>query len=78
MWFRCQKDEVANSFSSLESAYGSTEEVGEPGFWLKRGRICDSLVVAFKGFLWMLCFLGDRRVYQSLTLIGVVVGVPVR
>lgn len=58
MWFRCQKDEVANSFSSLESAYGSTEEVGEPGLWLKRGRICDSLVVAFKGFSGCYAFSG--------------------
>ena len=45
MCFRRQMSGLVNSFSSIESAYESTEEVEEPGFWLKRERICDIVIV---------------------------------
>ena len=34
-----------NSFSSIESAYESTGEVEEPGFWLKIEGLCDVVMI---------------------------------
>ena len=44
MCFR-QMSGLVKSFSSIESACESTEEVEEPGFWLKRERICDFVII---------------------------------
>ena len=79
MCFRRQTDELVNSFSSIESAYESTAEVEEPGFWLKREKVCDVVIVGHsEEFLRLLFSQSKKCVHRSITLNAGVVGVPVR
>ena len=79
MCFRCQIDGLANSFLSFETAYESTGEVEEPGFWLKRERICDVVIVGHsEECLRLLLSQSNKCVHRSITLKAGVVGVPMR
>ena len=69
MCFRRQMGGLVNSFSSIERAYESTEEVEEPGFWLKSERIRDIVIVEHsKEGLRLLFPQSNRCVGQSITL----------
>ena len=79
MCFRRQIDGLVSSFSSIESAYESTGEVEEPGFWLQRERICDVVIIGHsEECLRLLFYQSNRCIRQSITLKAGMVGVLVR
>ena len=60
---------LVNSFWSIESAYESTGEVEEPGFWPKRERMCDVVIIGHSERCLRLLFYGSNRFFcQSITL----------
>ena len=79
MCFRRQMSGLVNSFSSIESAYESTEEVEESGFWVRSERIRDIVIVEHsKEGLRLLFSQSNRCVGQRIIEKAGEVGVPVR